>query len=50
MHETEHSGPVHWDYLEGWDGEEDGRGFQDGGHMYTMADSCQCMAKSTTIL
>ena len=31
MHETEHSGPVHWDYLEGWDGEGGGREFQDGG-------------------
>ena len=35
MHETEHSGPVHWDYLEGWDGEGGGREFQDGGtHVY----------------
>ena len=25
-------------------------GFQDGEHMYTMADSCQCMAKTITIL
>ena len=28
MHETEHSKPVHWDSPEG-------RGVQDGGHMYT---------------
>ena len=35
MHETGHSGPVHWDDPEGWDGEGDGRGVQDGGHMYS---------------
>ena len=26
MHETGHSGPVHWDDPEGYDGEGDGRG------------------------
>ena len=26
---------VHWDDPEGWDGEGDGRGAQDGEHMYT---------------
>ena len=31
MHETGHSKPVHWDNPEGWDGEGDGRGVQDGG-------------------
>ena len=35
MHETGCSGLVHWDDPEGWDGEGSGRGFQDGGHMYT---------------
>jgi len=35
MHETGHSKPVHWDKPEGWGGEGSGRGFQDGGHMYT---------------
>ena len=35
MHETGHSKPVHWDDTEGWDREGDGRGVQDGGHMYT---------------
>ena len=35
MHETGCSGPVHWDYPEGWDWEGGGMGFQDGGHMYT---------------
>ena len=33
MHETECSGLVHWDDPEGWDGEESGRGVQDGKHM-----------------
>ena len=50
MHETGCSGLVHWDDLEGWDGEGGGRGVQDGEDIYTMADSCQCMAKTTTIL
>ena len=35
MHETGHPMPVHWDNLEGWDGEGGGRGVWDGGHMYT---------------
>ena len=35
MHETGHSGPVHWDNPEGWDGAEGGRGVQDGEHRYT---------------
>ena len=35
MHETGRSGLVHWDDPEGWDGEEGGRGAQDGEHMYT---------------
>ena len=33
MHETGCSGLVHWDDPEGWDGEGDGWGFQDGEHM-----------------
>jgi len=36
---------VHWDDPEGWDGEGGERGVQDGEHMYTHGDSCQCMAK-----
>ena len=44
------SGPVHGDDPEGWDGEEGGRRVQDGGTCIPMADSCECMAKSTTIL
>ena len=35
MHERGQSKPVHWDNPEGWDGEGGGRGFRDGGHMYT---------------
>ena len=46
MHETVCSGLVHWDDSEGWDGEGGGRGVQNGDH---MADSCECMAKTTTI-
>ena len=33
--ETGCLGLVHWDDPEGWDGEGDGIGVQDGGHMYT---------------
>ena len=50
MHETGSSGPVHWDDPEGWDGGEGRREVQDGGQCIPMADSCQCMAKTTTIL
>ena len=52
MHETGCSGLVHWDYLGGLDWEGGGRGVLDGEHMCTcgMADSCRCMAKTTTIL
>ena len=46
MHEI---GLVHWDDPEGSDGEGGGRGFRMGGTC-PMADSCQCMAKTTTIL
>ena len=38
------------EHPEGWDGEGDGRGVQDGDTCTSMADSCQCMAKTTTIL
>ena len=46
MHETGCSGLVHWDDPEGWDGEGGGRGVT----CTPMADSCQFMAKTTTIL
>ena len=45
MQDTGCSGLVHWDDPEGSGREGGGRGVQDGEHMYTMADSCQCMAK-----
>ena len=51
IHEVGHSNPVLWDNPEGWGGEEGGRGVQDGEtHVAPMTDSCQCMAKTTTIL
>jgi len=50
IHETGHSKPVHWDSPEGWGGEGGGRGFRMGDTCTSMADSCQCMAKSTTKL
>ena len=49
MHETGHSKPVHWDNPERWDGEGVGRGFRMGDTCTPMADSCQCMTKTTTI-
>ena len=50
MNETGCSGLVHWDDTEGWDGEGGGRGFRMENTCTPMADSCQCMAKNTTIL
>ena len=50
MHETGCSGPEHWYDPEGWDAERGGRGVQDGEPCTPRADSCQCMAKTTTIL
>ena len=50
MHETGCSGLVHWDDPEGWDGEAGGRGFRMGDTCTPSADSCQSMAKTTTIL
>ena len=46
MHETGCSGLVHWDDPERWDAEGCGRGVQDGERRYTMANSCECMAKT----
>ena len=50
MHETGRSGLVHWDDPEGWDGEGGGGGFRMGNTCTPMADSCECTAKTTTIL
>ena len=44
------SGLVHWDDPEGGDWEGRRRGVQDGNTCKSMADSCQRMAKTTTIL
>ena len=35
MHETGCLGLVHWDDVDGWDGEEGGREGKDGEHIYT---------------
>ena len=48
IHETGCSRLVHWDDAEGLD--RDGGGFTMGDTCTPMADSCQCMAKTTTIL
>ena len=50
MHETGCSGLVHWDDPEGWDGEGGEMLVQEGDKCIPMADSCQCMTKTTTIL
>ena len=50
MHETECSGLVHWDDPEGWEGWEVGGRFWMGNTCTPMVDSCQCMAKTTTIM
>ena len=50
MHETVCSGLVHWDDPEGWDGREVGGGFRMGNTCTPVADSYQCMAKTTTVL
>ena len=50
MHDIGRSGLVHWDDPEGWDGEGDGWGVQDGGHMYTHGGSKSVYGKTNTIL
>ena len=49
MNEAGHSKLVVWDNSEGWGGEGVGRKAQDGGThpVSPVADSCQCMAKTT---
>ena len=44
------SGLVHWEDPEGGGGEGGGRGIGMGNTCKSMADSCQCVAKTTTIL
>ena len=50
MHETGYFKLVHWADPEGWVGEGDRRGFKMGFTCTLMADSCECIAKTTTIL
>ena len=50
LHETGCSGLVHWDDPEGWVGEGDGRGVQDGEHMYTHGRFMSMYGKTTTML
>ena len=50
MQETGHSQPVQWHNPEGWGGEGGGRGFRMGVTCTPGADSCQCMAETTTVL
>ena len=50
MHETGCSGLVHWDVPEGWEWGEVRGEFRMGNTGTTVADSCQCMVKNTTIL
>ena len=50
MHETGSSLLVHWDDPEGRDGEGDGGRVRMGNTCTPMADSSECMAKTTTVL
>ena len=50
MREAGHSKPMLWDNPEGLGGEGGGRGFRMGNTCTPMADSCECMAKTITIL
>ena len=50
MHDTGCLGLVHWDDLEGWDGDRDGRGVQDGEHMYTRGRFMLMYGKTITLL
>ena len=50
MYDTGYLRLVHWDDPEGWDGEGDGRGVQDGEHMYTHGRFMSMYGKTNTIL
>ena len=50
MHDTGCSGLVHWDDLEGCDGEGGGRGVQDGEHVYIRGGFMLMYGKTNTIL
>ena len=50
MHETGCSGLLHWDDPEGWDGEEGGRGVQNGESMYIRGGFMSVYGKTTTVV
>ena len=50
MHETGCSEPVHWDDPEEWDEEGDGKGVQDGEHVYTCGRLMLIYGKTNTKL
>ena len=50
MYEAGHSKLMLWDNPEGWGGEQEGWGLGWWDTCAPMADSYQCMAKTTTIL
>ena len=50
MHDTRCLGLVHWDDPEGPNGEEGGRGVQDGEHEYTCGGFMLMYGKTNTIL
>ena len=50
MHDIGCSGLVDWDDPEGGDGEEGGRGVQDGEHVYTCGGFMLMYGKTNTIL
>ena len=50
MHDTGCLELVHWNDPEGWYGEGDGRGVQDGEHLYTCGGYMLMCGKTNTIL
>ena len=50
MQDTGSLGLVHWDDPEGWYGEGDGKGVQDGEHVYTRGEFMMLYGKANTIL
>ena len=50
MHDTGCLGLVHWDDPEGWYREGEGRGVQDGEHVYTRGGFMLMYGKTNTIL
>ena len=50
MHDTGCLGLVHWDDPEGWYRQQDGRGVQDGVHVYTCGGFMLMYGKTNIIL